>query len=103
MMRMTTRNRSSSRRGTGTLLRRSPATRREEPARTEAAELSESEAEPAPPQRRAFARDLADERRMRASGGPTDTAQYTCACGYVFKAAVSTSVTCPHCGAGQAW
>ena len=85
------------------LLRRSPATRREEPARTEAAELSESEAEPAPPQRRAFARDLADERRMRASGGPTDTAQYTCACGYVFKAAVSTSVTCPHCGAGQAW
>jgi hypothetical protein len=103
-MRMTTRNRSSSRRGTGTLLRRSPATRRDDSARTEAPdERSEAEAEPAPPQRRAFARDLADERRMRASGGPTDTAQYTCACGYVFRAAVSTSVACPHCGAGQAW
>jgi len=103
-MRMTTRNRSSSRRGTGTLLRRSPATRRDERARTDAAaEQSESEPEPAPRQRRAFARDLADERRLRASGGPTDMAQYTCSCGYVFKAAVSTSVTCPHCGAGQAW
>ena len=102
-MRMTTRNRSSSRRAAGTLLRRSPATRRDEPSRKGAAELPDPEAEPAPPQRRPFARDLADERRMRASGGPTDTAQYTCVCGYVFEAAVSTSVTCPHCGAGQAW
>lgn len=43
------------------------------------------------------------ERRARASGGPIDNAQYACGCGYVFEAAVSTSVTCPHCGAGQAW
>jgi predicted Zn-ribbon and HTH transcriptional regulator len=28
---------------------------------------------------------------------------YTCTCGYVFQAKVSTSVACPHCGAGQAW
>jgi rubrerythrin len=47
--------------------------------------------------------DLADERRARESGGPDDRAMYTCACGYVFEADVSTSVACPHCGAGQAW
>jgi rubrerythrin len=47
--------------------------------------------------------DLADERRLRASGGPDDRAQYTCGCGYVWQADVSASVTCPHCGASQAW
>jgi rubrerythrin len=47
--------------------------------------------------------DLADERRMRESGGPHDRAMYTCTCGYVFEADVSTSVACPHCGAAQAW
>ncbi len=47
--------------------------------------------------------DLADERRARESGGPEDHAMYTCTCGYVFQAKVSTSVACPHCGAGQAW
>ena len=47
--------------------------------------------------------DLADERRLRESGGPDDRAMYTCSCGYVFEADVSTSVTCPHCGAAQAW
>jgi rubrerythrin len=47
--------------------------------------------------------DLADERRLRASGGPDDRAQYTCGCGYVWEADVSASVTCPHCGASQAW
>jgi rubrerythrin len=47
--------------------------------------------------------DLADERRARESGGPDDRAVYTCSCGYVFEADVSTSVACPHCGAGQAW
>jgi DNA-directed RNA polymerase subunit RPC12/RpoP len=40
---------------------------------------------------------------MRESGGPDDRAVYTCSCGYVFEADVSTSVTCPHCGTGQAW
>jgi rubrerythrin len=47
--------------------------------------------------------DLTDERRMRESGGPDDRAVYTCSCGYVFQADVTTSVTCPHCGSGQAW
>jgi hypothetical protein len=47
--------------------------------------------------------DLADERRLRQSGGPHDRATYACTCGYVFDAAVSTSVACPHCGTGQAW
>ena len=32
-----------------------------------------------------------------------DAALYSCACGYVFKAAVTTSVGCPHCGSDQAW
>ena len=41
--------------------------------------------------------------RERASGGPTDRAHYTCSCGYVFHADVSTSVICPHCKATQAW
>ena len=47
--------------------------------------------------------DLTDERRMRESGGPDDRAMYTCSCGYVFEADVTTTVTCPHCGCGQAW
>jgi len=46
---------------------------------------------------------LADERRLRESGGPHDRAMYTCGCGYVFEADVSTSVACPHCGSAQAW
>jgi hypothetical protein len=54
--------------------------------------------EPAPP-----AEDRAQERRVRESGGPIDRAHYACACGFVFEADVSTSVSCPHCGAGQAW
>jgi hypothetical protein len=41
--------------------------------------------------------------RARAAGGPIDRAAYTCECGYVFSAPVSTTVHCPHCGAGQAW
>ena len=51
---------------------------------------------PAPP-------ELKAERRARASGGPEDKAFYTCSCGYAFDADVTTSVTCPHCGAAQAW
>jgi hypothetical protein len=54
---------------------------------------------PPPP----FVPDHPHERRARESGGPIDRAQYTCGCGMVFQAAVSTSVACPHCGAGQAW
>ena len=41
--------------------------------------------------------------RAREAGGPMDNASYNCACGFVFAAAVSTTVSCPHCGAGQAW
>jgi hypothetical protein len=41
--------------------------------------------------------------RVREAGGPIDRACYTCQCGYLFVAMVSTTVTCPHCGAGQAW
>jgi hypothetical protein len=41
--------------------------------------------------------------RAREAGGPVDKAYYVCECGYLFRASVSTSVTCPHCGCGQAW
>ena len=43
------------------------------------------------------------ERRMRDAGGPDDRACYTCGCGFVFVAPVSTSVACPHCDVEQAW
>lgn len=46
----------------------------------------------------ATATDLA-----RRGGGPQDRALYQCSCGFVFTAAVSTSVGCPTCGSGQAW
>jgi len=42
------------------------------------------------------------ERRMRDAGGPDDRARYSCGCGFVFVAPVSTSVHCPHCDAAQA-
>lgn len=41
--------------------------------------------------------------RAKRSGGPEDKALYSCSCGYAFKAEVSTSVGCPHCGTSQAW
>jgi uncharacterized protein (DUF983 family) len=41
--------------------------------------------------------------RVRDAGGPIDRASYTCGCGYLFSASVSTSVICPHCGSDQAW
>lgn len=45
----------------------------------------------------------AEVARVRAAGGPVDSAAYTCSCGYFFDAPVSTSVPCPHCGMTQAW
>jgi hypothetical protein len=42
-------------------------------------------------------------RRRREVGGMQDEAVYTCECGFVFHAPVSTSVGCPHCGGAQAW
>jgi hypothetical protein len=47
-------------------------------------------------------RDPAVE-RVRSAGGPIDNACYSCSCGLVFAAAVSTTVACPRCGASQAW
>jgi hypothetical protein len=41
--------------------------------------------------------------RVRLAGGPIDNASYTCSCGFVFAASVSTTVRCPHCSADQAW
>lgn len=41
--------------------------------------------------------------RRRDGGVPQDRAVYTCQCGFVFSAQVSTSVDCPHCGGAQAW
>jgi hypothetical protein len=60
-------------------------------------------ATPAPQPPAPFVEDHPHERRARESGGPIDNAQYNCGCGMVFKAAVTTSVSCPHCGTGQAW
>ena len=48
------------------------------------------------------ATSLARERNKRANVSQ-DTATYSCGCGYVFTAPVSTSVECPHCGGDQAW
>lgn len=45
----------------------------------------------------------ADLRRGREAGGPDDQASYTCQCGFVFAADVSTTVACPNCGDSQAW
>jgi hypothetical protein len=42
------------------------------------------------------------ERNKRANVNQ-DAALYSCSCGYVFKAPVTTSVGCPHCGTAQAW
>ena len=42
------------------------------------------------------------ERNQRANRSE-DAATYSCSCGYVFKAPVTTSVGCPHCGTAQAW
>jgi hypothetical protein len=42
------------------------------------------------------------ERNKRANVSQ-DAALYNCSCGYVFKAPVTTSVGCPHCGTAQAW
>lgn len=41
--------------------------------------------------------------RRRGPAPLQDRALYTCGCGFVFDAAVTTSVSCPHCGDLQAW
>jgi hypothetical protein len=49
--------------------------------------------------------DVRASERMRAqrTPAPEDRALYRCGCGHAFKAEVTTSVGCPHCGTGQAW
>jgi hypothetical protein len=49
------------------------------------------------------AADHPAERRHRESVAPEDHALYRCVCGFVFEADVSATVSCPHCGAAQAW
>ena len=44
-----------------------------------------------------------ETRDARRGGGPQDQALYSCVCGFAFKAAVTTSIGCPHCGLEQAW
>lgn len=58
------------------------------------------------PRRRTAARSApvaTSRERNRRANASEDSATYTCGCGYVFKAAVTTSVGCPHCGQAQAW
>jgi len=43
------------------------------------------------------------EQRSRERGPLQDHATYSCGCGFVFEAAVCTTVGCPHCGGTQAW
>ena len=60
---------------------------------------------PAPPKPSASmtaAPDLAAA-KVREAGGPIDRAAYGCHCGHRFSASVSTTVSCPQCGAEQAW
>ena len=41
--------------------------------------------------------------RARRTSGNEDRALYACSCGFAFKATVTTTVGCPHCGQTQAW
>jgi hypothetical protein len=91
-MRVRSNRQSETRRRSGTARRGSILRREQAPATT-----TVDDPEPAAED------DLFDERRLRASGGPDDRAQYACGCGYVWEADVSASVACPHCGASQAW
>jgi hypothetical protein len=70
--------------------------------RPAAAEVAPPPAAPAPPAPQPVDEHPA-ERRHRDSVTPEDMALYGCSCGFQFQAPVSTSVSCPHCGTGQAW
>jgi hypothetical protein len=57
-----------------------------------------------PPAARPPAAEVTPEVTLSADRDPPqDEATYRCGCGYVFAAAVSTSVACPYCGDAQAW
>jgi hypothetical protein len=44
-----------------------------------------------------------ETRDARRGGGPQDEALYSCMCGFIFRAPVTTAISCPHCGTEQAW
>ena len=75
------------------LTTRLPKRRTRRPGRSRAAEQSP----------RPVAPESSEARAARRGGGPEDRALYACMCGFAFKAAVTTSVGCPHCGTEQAW
>jgi hypothetical protein len=58
-------------------------------------------AKPVPPPQPV--REPPETRDARRGGGPQDEARYSCMCGYVFQAPVTTAISCPHCGTEQAW
>jgi hypothetical protein len=58
---------------------------------------------PAPAERQPAPTESLEVRAARRAGGPQDRALYSCMCGFAFKADVTTSVGCPHCGTEQAW
>lgn len=60
-------------------------------------------AEPTARGTRAVSGEVRAPDRRRELGPVQDQALYTCSCGFVFEAQVSTSVDCPRCGTGQAW
>ena len=62
-----------------------------------------SRSAPRTPPAAAPAPDPLETSAARRGGGPEDRALYSCTCGFAFKAAVTTSVGCPHCGTEQAW
>lgn len=79
--------------------RRRPARPRRGPARRKTAARALQ-----PPERAPRMPDAdVDVERAQHAGGPVDVATYTCGCGYLFVAQVSTTVRCPHCGSSQAW
>jgi hypothetical protein len=84
-----------SRSGTGKIRRRRNARQQPpgaEPAQKAVLACPDAAGSPTPP-----------SRRRREAGPPPDLALYSCRCGFVFEASVSTSVGCPHCGNTQAW
>ncbi len=92
--------------------RRHRAARRNAPGRLrDAIETPHAQREAQPESPQAEAQSLREDlrvpdialRRVRESGGPLDHASYTCQCGFVFEADVSTTVECPHCSTPQAW
>lgn len=67
-------------------------------------------------QRLPFRLDLQPKARVKPVAAPVsatasarrgtesmDLAYYHCGCGFAFKAEVTTTVGCPHCGTDQAW